>query len=562
MKELLRRLFAHPLLAVELGLASLLANGLALASPLFVTQVLNRYVASGVDATLITMTAGVILAIGLELGFRQARLRLALSVGVQRDRDLTAGALGILTTARADALLARPAARRREIIRALATLRNACSASNLVTLLDAPFSLLYLGVLTLLSPPLGLIAIAFVSALLIFGAVRNRLTRKPLQRLQELNVQKEAATHTLCGRIDTLRAFGGVTWARQRWLALQEEEESLRHHLERRQGLSLGIQNALQAMMSVAIIAVGATLAVAGELQVGTLIGANILAARAMGPLLRLTPLSDLLIRAEQALAQLEQFAALAVERDSGSVLKAYRGGLELKDLAKSLPPASLPVFESLSLTLPPGGVLAVSGDDGAGKTVLARLLAGLTDPDRGQILADGVDIAQLSPSWWRRQLIYLPRDPEFLDGTIRENLTRLDPEATPEALNRAITDAGLAAWLDASPGGLETPLADGGHALAPDLRKQLALARALIVRGRLAILDEPTEHLTAKGVLRLYALLRQLSLEGTTLIVLTNDPTLLRAASLVLDLNQKPKPRLINRVAADLPPDPPPELA
>ncbi|MBF0273337.1 MAG: ATP-binding cassette domain-containing protein [Magnetococcales bacterium] len=561
MKELLRRLLAHPLLALELGLASLLANGLALASPLFVTQVLNRYVASGVDATLLTMTAGVILAIVLEFAFRQARLRLALSIGLQRDRDLTTGALGILTTARADPLLARPAAQRREILRALGILRSAYSASNLVAILDAPFSLLYLGVLTLLSPPLGLIALGFVILLLTFGGIRNRLTRKPLQRLNDIHVQKEAATHTLCGRIDTIRAFGGVAWVRQRWQRWHEEGETLQRHLENRQGVSQGVQNALQALMSVAIIAVGAKLAVAGELQVGTLIGANILASRAMGPLLRLGPLSDLLIRAEQALTQLEQFASLAVERDSGAVLKEYRGGLELKDLAKSLPPAPLPVFESLSLTLPPGGVLAVSGDDGSGKTVLARLLVGLADPDRGQILADGVDIGQLSPAWWRRQLIYLPRDPEFLDGTVRENLTRLDPQATPDALNRAITAAGLAPWLDETPRGLETPLVDDGHTLSPDLRKRLALARALIGGGKLAILDEPTEHLNAKGVLTLYALLRQLSLQGTTLVVLTNDPTLLRAASLVLDLNQKPKPKLISRVATDPAPDSPVDI-
>ncbi|MBF0342553.1 MAG: ATP-binding cassette domain-containing protein [Magnetococcales bacterium] len=555
MKELLRRLSAQPLLTLELTIASLLANLLALASPLFVTQVLNRYVSSGVDATLITMTVGVIVAIGLEFGFRQARLRLAMSVGTKRDQALATGATGMLTTARAGALGVWSPAQRREILRGLGVIRSAYGAPNLVAVLDLPFTLLFLAVLTALSPPLGLIALLFVGTLLIFGLVGNHLTRKNVQRWNELQLHREMLTQQTCGPIDTIRVCGAAAWIRQRWQQLQETADKLQRRMENRQGVVQGVQGALQSLMSVAIIAVGARLAVAGELQVGTLIGANILAGRALGPILRLASLGELFIKAEQALTRLEQLAALPVESASGAILKEFRGGVEIKDLAKTLPPALLPVFESLSLVLPPGGVLAVRGDDGAGKTLLARMLVGLVAPDRGQILMDGVDASQLNPGWWRKQLIYLPRDVAFLDGTLRENLTLQDPDVTPEALHEAITDAGLGPWLDETPRGLETPLADGGGNLSPDLRKRLALARALIQRGRLAILDEPTENLTPKGILTLYALLHKLSRSGVTLIVCTEDPNILRGASLVLNLDHKPKPNLINRLTAN--PDP-----
>ncbi|MBF0439306.1 MAG: ATP-binding cassette domain-containing protein [Magnetococcales bacterium] len=555
MKELLRRLLAHPLLALELGLASLFANLLALASPLFVTQVLNRYVASGVDATLITMTIGVIIAIALEFGFRQARLRLALSVSDKRNQTLTTGTMGVLLTARADPLHSSwSMTHRREIIRSLTTIRQAYSAPNLVVAMDLPFSLLYIVVLTLLSPPLGLIALLFLSLLWAFNLTNTRLTRKPLQHLHELQLQQDALTLTACGRIDTIRTYGGSPWIQHRWQKLHETNESLNQHLEIRQGFAQGMQGTIQSLLSVAIIAVGAKLALAGEMEVGTLIGANILAARSLTPILRWGPLNDLLIRAEQALTRLEQFAKLPLERESGAILKSYQGGLELKDLAKTLPPAPMPIFESLNLTLPPGAVLAVSGEDGRGKTMLARMLAGLVAPDRGQILVDGVDLAQLNPFWWRQQIIFLPQDPDFLDGTARENITLANPNLSPEDLNAAITTAGLAPWLDESPTGLDAPLIDGGQNLSPDLRKRLALARALINRGKLAILDEPTENLTPKGVLTLYTVLHTLSLQGTTLVVFTNDPNILRGASLVLDLNSKPKPTLINRLTRSTP--------
>ncbi|NGZ07543.1 MAG: ATP-binding cassette domain-containing protein [Magnetococcales bacterium] len=551
MKELWHRLAAQPLLLLELGIASLLVNLLALASPLYVTQVLNRYVVSGVDATLITMTVGVILAILLEWGFRHARLRLAMGVGMQRDRELTHGTLGLLTTAKADPLLAMPSAQRREIPRHLHTIRAAYSAPNLAAMLDAPFSVVTLAVLMALHPVLGLIGCGCLLLLVVHTLISQRITRRTLQKIQDQALRKEAVAHAITERIDTVRAFGGAEWMRHRWLERHHSHDTLQRDLETHQGISQGVQGVVQALLSVMIIAFGARLVLAGELQVGTLIGANILAGRAMAPLLRLMALNEGLVKAGQALTRLEQLAGMPVERSGGATLKAYQGGLELRDLAKRPPHSPMPLFESVTLTLPPGGVLGVSGDDGMAKSMLARLLIGVAEPDRGQILADGVDIAQLDPGWWRSQLIYLPREPEFLEGTIRENLTRLDPEIPVATLSRAIADAGLAPWLDGSPQGLESGLTDGGAALSPDLRKRLALARALLHRGRLAILDEPTENLDPKGLATLYGLLRQLSLDGTTLVIFTHDPHILRAASLVLDLNHKPKPLLINRIPA-----------
>ncbi|MBF0181083.1 MAG: ATP-binding cassette domain-containing protein [Magnetococcales bacterium] len=548
MKELIRRLAAHPWLALEMILASLCANLLALASPLFVSQVLDRYVTSGVDATLATLTVGVTVAIILEWGFRQARLRLALTIGTERDRALNAGAMGILTTARGEDRPDWSAARRSETLRGLRTIHSAYSAPNLVAVLDLPFSLLYIITLLLLSLPLGLIASGFMMLSLLAGFAASRLTRQPLRRLGEINLRKESLVTTASARAKTIRLFGATRATMQRWLELEAEGAGWHRHLEARQGLFQGVQGMLQATMSVAIIAVGAVLAVAGELQVGTLIGANILASRAMGPILRVVGLTESMLRAEAALARLEAFSRLPVEPGSGATLRHYQGGVEFRDLAKSLPSTPIPLFESLSLTLAPGSVLVVTGDDGTGKSVLAGMIAGMIEPDRGQILADGVDVRQLDPAWWRRQLILLPKDPEFVDGTLRENLTRFDPELPVETLQIAIADAGLGPWLDESPQGLNTPVNDGHTGLTPGLRKRLALARALTSRGNLAIFDEPTEELDHKGEMTVYAVLRKLSLRGATVIVFTNDPVLLRAATLLLDLNTRPTPTLIRR--------------
>ena len=125
------------------------------------------------------------------------------------------------------------------------------------------------------------------------------------------------------------------------------------------------------------------------------------------------------------------------MEPSTGTALKVYNGKLECHDLGFAYPNSPTPVFESLNLTLEPGTVLGVIGDNGAGKTTLAKLLVCLLDPRRGTIMADGVNLQQLAPDWWRHQVIYMPQEPEFISGTLRDNILLLNPELEDAKVKR-----------------------------------------------------------------------------------------------------------------------------
>ena len=157
MIELLRRLLIRPALFTELVLTSLLANVLALATPLFVIQVLNRYVANGVDATLMTLATGALIAVVLEFAFRQVRNRLARGVSVKPDEQISLAGFGVLTNAKAGLLERLPPGQQREIITGIDNIKTAYNANNITAVLDLPFALLFLGVLFLLSTTLGMI---------------------------------------------------------------------------------------------------------------------------------------------------------------------------------------------------------------------------------------------------------------------------------------------------------------------------------------------------------------------------------------------------------------------
>ena len=554
MEELYRRFAGHPWITAELLLASLIANVLALASSLFVIQVLNRYVAYGVGATLATLTVGVIAAVLLEVLFRHARLLLAAGMIGENDENRAVGAFGIMLTAKWSALSKMPAGLRRETLRGLDTVETVYNANNITAVLDVPFALLLVLALVLLSPPLGAIAAVFIVAVFAFSIVSQRLMRRPMQRLTEVSSIGNTLAAAADQAADTVRAFNGHDQMMNAWRKYVSVVQGLRRKIGAGQGMTQTVSYTAQALMGVAIIAVGAVLVTLGHLDVGTMIGCNILASRALGPITKFAQLNDQMARAAQAIQRVRALVDMPTEPDGGTVFNNFRGGIEFRDVSFAYPGKSEPLFESTSLKLAPGSVLMVTGKNGSGKTTFARLLAGLLDPTRGQILADGVDLRQIEPRWWRTQIAYLPQEPTFLNGTIRENLTSLNPQIDDEALSKIVSRAGLAPFVNSSPKGLDAEIVGNGHALALGIRRRLALARALSGAPKLAVFDEPTEALDADGCAAVYAVMHDLSQQGATMIVFSHDPALLRGARAVLDLNSKPVPKMVvvNEGSAD----------
>ncbi len=551
MKELLARLFARPVIAGELIAASLFANVLALASPLFVIQVLNRYIAHGVDATLATLTTGVVMAITLELGFRQVRLRLAASVNSRKDEDLALGAFSVLTGAKAAAMDMLPAGLRREVVSGTDAVEAAYSAPNVAAVLDVPFALLFVAALALISPLLAVIASGFLAAVFIAAVLSLSAIRGPTRELTSVSGRRSALVSSAMTASDTVRAFNAAGFLRQLWQGEVVGFQTLRRRITGRHGLVQSLTQSAQGLLSVTMIAVAATLVVAGQMDVGAMIGANILAARALGPIVRLAQLGEAFAKARHSLDMFKEFSKLPQERLQGSALGNYKGGLQLKDVGFAYPGVSTPLFESLSLNLQPGGILVVAGANGTGKTTLARLILGLIEPRRGVILADGVDLAQIVPEWWRKQVVYLPQEPRFLHASLRDNILAFNPDLDDAGLNRLIETAGLRRFVDESPEGLDTAIANNGDNLSLGVRRRFALARALATDGVLAVLDEPTEGLDAEGTNRVLAVMNDLAKRGRSIMVFSHDPRIVKGVRFVLDLNTKPVPRLVDLQSA-----------
>ena len=550
MTELLARLLKRPVLTTEVVAASLFANLLALASPLFVIQVLNRYVAHGVDATLATLAVGVSIAIILELAFRQIRLRLCSAINRPFERKLAGASFGSLTQTKIAALEQLPAGLRREVVTGIEKINAAYTPSNVAALFDVPFALLFIGVLYLLNSTLALIVGGFIVFAFLVSVITSAALRAPTRELQSASGRRAGLIGTTMDAGDTLRVFNGATYLHDLWTKETAAFQKLARRIAQRQGFVQALGMSTQAMMSAAVIAVGAMQVVAGHMDVGAMIGANILAARALGPVIRMASMSEAFAKARQAFRVLREFAKLPTERSQGTALTEYKGTVEFQDVAFAHPGAKSPLIESMNLKLEPGSLLVFTGANGSGKTTLARLIAGLVEPSRGRLLIDDVDLAQVAPEWWRRQLCYLPQEPKFVDGTLGDNIRLGNPNLGDAAMNDILQRSGLRKFIDQSTDGLDTKMINQGANLSLGIRRRIALARALATAGQLLIIDEPTEGLDTEGAQHVIDIINTMAQRGRTVMVFTHDPQILQSVPHFVDLDVKPVPRLVRRAA------------
>lgn len=555
MKELFRRLALQPLLTGELLLATLFITMLSLAAPLFVIQVLNRYVSSGFTGTLITLTLGMLVAVGLQFVLRLLRTRLASLVSSQPDANLSRRLMQVLTRARMAPLTAVPRPILQESVNHLQVIKNAYNASAITAILDAPFALLFILATLWLSPLLALISLAGILLTLAVGGLALHYSRRVTEPLQNQSMAHRGQALAMINNGETVRLYRGESFLQPLWerqiTALAELGRRDADIREFNQSLSMS----LNILMTVLLYAVGAVQVVNGDLSVGGLIGANILAGRAYASTSRFMQTAYLLSRAGSAFQELGRLFRLPLEGSGGTTLANYSGALEFNNIFFSYPRTPAGLFERLNFRVGPGQTLAVVGFNGSGKTTLTRLVMGLLEPARGEIQVDGVNLRQIAPAWWRRQVGYLPQEPTFLNCTIREAITMAAGELDDARLNEIVNLAGLRPFLDRSPKGLEAEVVNGGLELPLGIRRRLALARALAVDGRVLVLDEPTEGLDEEGCQAVYRIMNSLVRDGRTLIVVSRDPKILKGADLLLDLGVKPVPTLtrIDKVGGGL---------
>ncbi len=519
---------ARPILAGA-GAISIVMNLLMLTGPLFMLQVYDRVLTSRSAETLAVLTlllVGLYVALGvLDLIRSRIFARLALKL----DRHLGPALHRAATTDSRDA---------GQPLRDLEQVRQVVAGPVPGALLDLPFAPFYFVLIYLLHPWLGLLATAGVALLAALSVANQRLARKPSLEAADALARCHAFVEAGRRNAETLKAMGiGVHHAR-RWG--ERHRAALSRQLvgsDRAATFTVAIRIGRLLLQSL-MLALGAWLALNDHVSAGAMIAASIIATRALAPVEQLIGQWQSLSAARAAWHRCKT----ALERLDPDIARIQlprpAGALDVSKLFVVAPGGTEPLIKGVTFSLSPGDCLAVLGHSAAGKSTLARALVGAWPVRHGTVRLDGAALTQWPAAELGRHIGYLPQDVGLFEGTIAENIARLETTPDETAVLEAAQLAGVHDMIVRLPAGYQSPVGEAGSVLSGGQRQRIGLARAIYKCPALVVLDEPNANLDAEGEAALIRAISTLRRYGTTVVVMAHRQSVLATASHVLVLD------------------------
>ncbi len=417
-----------------------------------------------------------------------------------------------------------------ELVRDLNEIQGFLTSGAVAVPLDALCAPIMLAVLFMLHPGYGFLGLAGVSALVLGGLLTEWRLRTALLDAKRRRTDAGQALAFALAEPEVPDALGllpalGRRWAARHGIALAEL------HRVSIVALALaGVVRLARLSLQAGVMMVGALLVIAGATTPGSMMGANLLMGRLLGPFDQLVGTWRHWTLAFAAWRRIDALlrARTAVAAASPASADAPAGALLQGAAVRAADGRTL--LHGIDLILRPGALVTVTGPNGAGKTTLLRLLAGLVPPSSGAVLLDGAPVAG------GRHVGYLPQAVALLDGTVAENIARFRQDGLDDVIDAA-RRAGVHDAVGRLPRGYDTMLTGNGATLSGGMRQRIGLARALYGRPRLLILDEPDASLDAEGDAALLAALRACCAEGAVVVVTTHRPALRAAADQVVAL-------------------------
>ncbi len=543
MFEIFNRLKRNPALLTKIIIASFFVNILALATPIYVIQVLQRYVAYGVNSTLITLVAGITFVVIFEFFFRNIRHRMTRETEAE-NTVLSDRVMKKIVSIKSSFYALQKNFRPDIVTQNLQTIKSTLNATTTLILIDVPFVLIFLIALFLIHYHLGIITTLFLTIpFIVINFYRKKINDLNQQSLQ-IGLNTARLHDNSSSRFESIKYFNLIEIVKTAWSSLIKKSINVTEDLEAQKNIVASFMTSSSALLTVIIIAWGAVLAVDGEISVGALIGANILAARALAPIIRFVQNIEPLNKANHAINELAQFLNLPQDSSDGNQINDYSGNLKISDLQFKYPESKNPIFEGLNVQTKAGELLVIIGSNGSGKSTLIKSIIRLLEFNRGQIFYDSIEINQLSLDWVRANLIYLPQEPKFVDGTMLNNLLGQN-QIKKEQMTEILRSVDLLDFINSDPKGINMQMTNRGEDLPFGIRKRIALARALVIGGQLVVLDEPTESIDDRGRASIYKLINELLRNNKTVIISTQDEKITQLANCIVNLDVKPSPQI-----------------
>ena len=483
----------------EVLLASFVLQLFALLTPLFTQVVIDKVLVHKGFTTLHVLAIGMVsLALfdailgGLRSYlFAHTSNRIDVGLAAQLFRHVLSLPLTYFEARRVGDTIAR--------IRELEHVRQFLTNNSVTVVLDVLFTIVFLVVMWFYSAALTLIVLGSLPLYAILSVIITPIIRTRLNEKFNRGAENQAFLVESVSGIQTIKALAVEPPLQRRW---DEQTAGYVRAAFRATGLITiagQIAGFIQKTTTIAILWSGAYLVIEGELSIGQLIAFNMLSGQVTGPLLRLVNLWQEFQQVGVSIHRLGDVLNTRSEpsyNPNRTTLPQIRGQITFDCITFRYRPDAPSALQQISFTVEPGQVIGIVGRSGSGKSTIAKLLQRLYVPERGRVLVDGMDLAQVDPAWLRRQVGVVLQENFLFNRSVRDNIALTDPGLPMERVMQAARLAGAHEFILNLPEGYDTPVGEQGCSLSGGQRQRIAIARALVGDPRILIFDEATSAL------------------------------------------------------------------
>ena len=505
---------------------SMVVNLLMLTPTLYMLQVFDRVLLSQSELTLLVVSLLTLFLFGMMAFAEWARSILLVRTGVKMDQALSqkvfrSSFLSYLNPSESD-----PA----KAFGYLISLRQFMTGNGVFALFDSPWVPIYIGVLFLLHPVLGWVAMAFALVQTAIAWYGHRLGKQTQTDSSQSQADAQKFMQSKLRNIEVLSSMGMLEGLFARWQKLQHKALLQGGSAQQRLGAVTAISKFVRYTQQSLSLGVGAWLVIEGQISPGAMIAANVLMTRALAPIDLLVMSWPGFLTSKTAYERLRELMGFQHKGREKTLTDVPLGQLKVEGLTVRVPGRDKPVLDKVDFVALPGTVTVVLGPSGSGKSTLARAMLGIWPEFEGRLLLDEQDITQWTRESLGPHLGYLPQDIELFDGTIAENIARIG-EVDSEKVIAAAQAAGLHQMILRFPKGYDTRVGQAGSFLSGGQRQRIGLARALYGQPVLVVLDEPNANLDDEGENALLNAVLLLKQQGKTVVLISHRQGVLKVA-------------------------------
>ncbi|MDM8350756.1 type I secretion system permease/ATPase [Pseudomonas sp. sp1636] len=509
-------------------------NVLMLTPAVYMLQVYDRALVSSNITTLLMLTVLVVGLYVLMALLEVVRSSVLIRVGNRLDMMLNQRVFG----AAFERNLRRAGGNPAQALQDLSQVRQFLTGNGLFAFFDAPWTPIFLLVIYLVHPILGLVTLIGSLLLIALAYLTEISTRKPLTEANQASMASANFANNNLRNAEVIEAMGMLPAIRQRWFGNHLRTLEMQTLASDRAAYINGTTRFVRITLQSLILGTGALLAIEGKITPGMMIACSILAGRALAPVELAIATWKQLLTSRSSWSRLNTLLEDFPAHKSGMSLPKPQGMLAVEGAYANAPGSSLNILRNISFNVSPGEALGIIGPSASGKSTLARLLVGVWQASAGKVRLDGADVFLWDKEELGPWLGYLPQDVELFEGSIAENIARFG-KIDSEAVILAAQQAGVHEMILHLPHGYDTPLSADGGSLSGGQKQRIGLARALYGDPSLIVLDEPNASLDDVGEVALIKALVGLKQRGKTLILISHRPAVMNIVDKVLVLRE-----------------------